>query len=272
MDRPLLFYIGLGWSAGLGCALLEPYPGGGDPAQALSNSGEGGGSPFQGGQAQDPLEDPAVDPSITIQSLNDPAVANPGFAFLVDLDFIAPHGNVVGGGIRFPGSDEIQWTFIEGLEGDTGERNIQFGYVVASTVCDDIPKLCHEIVTEQFAVARNDGRDVDGDGKVDGEFVVSEPVSVRVILNCATCDSPSCQDLLPPGTCMSCGQPEACVQYWESCLAPGKPNEFAEEADLFDVFFGPNGVLWSSKDGCAQGELACKNANEDVAETGECGL
>jgi hypothetical protein len=255
----------------LGCQLLTPYPGGGDPAKAL-----GSGKRLEGGDEREPLVDPAVDPSITLWSLaEEPVLAIPGTAFPVELGFTAPQRNVVGGGIRFPGSDEVQWTFISGVEEEQGPASIQFGYVVAQDVCDDIPNLCHEIETEQFAVARNvaPGQDVDGDGKPDGEFVVSQPERVTVVLICATCDSKSCQQVLPKGKCQQCGQPQVCRDYHDRCLAEGKPNAETKEADLFDTFFGPQGVLWTVATGCAAGEKACEDAQRNAeAEPDVCEL
>ena len=64
----------------------------------------------------------------------------------------------------------------------------------------------------------------DGDGTKDGEFVVSPGKEVTVVLQCATCDSQSCQDLLPPDECFFCGQPDICNQYFDRCLAEGQPN------------------------------------------------
>ena len=193
----LLVYVLGGLAAGVGCGLLTPYPGDGNPAEILAGqSGGTDGSPFNTGDPQGPLLDPALDDSVSIISNEDVIVANPGQAFTVDLEFSAENNNVVGGGIQFPGSDEIQWTFIDGLEGEERGR-IQFGYVVDANICDQVPPLCHKIETQQFAVARNvapDG-DVDGDGNADGEFVVSKPEDVTVVLRCSSCDSPSCRDI-----------------------------------------------------------------------------
>jgi hypothetical protein len=238
----------------MGCQLLTPYPGGGDAAEAIGDAQKGSGIQ---GDAQDPLVDPDVDSSLSVTSnADEPVLAIPGTAFLVDLNFTAPQRNVVGGGIRFPGSDEVQWTFISALEGDNGSMPIQFGYVVGQDVCDGVPNLCHEIVTEQFAVARNLET---GDG-----FVVSNPEPVTVVLMCATCNSKSCQDVLPKGKCQQCGQPEVCRDYYERCLAEGKPNEDTKEADLFETFFGPSGILWTVAAGCAAGEQACDEAQKDA--------
>jgi hypothetical protein len=237
----------------MGCQLLTPYPGGGDPAKTIGDAGKGSGIE---GKAEDPLIDPEVDPTISVRSnADEPVLAIPGTAFLVDLDFIAPERNVVGGGIRFPGSNEVQWTFLNSLVDDDGSMPIQFGYVVGKDVCDDVPNLCHEITTEQFAVARN----LSGGGD---DFVVSTPVEVEVVLMCATCDSKSCQDILPPGKCQQCGQPQACRDYYERCLAEGQPNEGTKEADLFETFFGPQGILWTVAAGCAAGARACEDAEE----------
>jgi hypothetical protein len=247
------------------CQLLTPYPGGGDPAQALGDQGSGSGIE---GDRQDPLVDPAIDSNVVVSSnADEPVLAIPGTAFLVDLNFTAPERNVVGGGIRFPGSDEVQWTFINALVDDNGSMPIQFGYVVAQDVCEDVPNLCHEIVTEQFAVARNTapGGDVDGDGSPDGEFVVSRPEPVTVVLMCATCDSKSCQDVLPKGKCQQCVQPQVCRDYYDRCLAEGQPNADTTEADLFETFFGTNGVLWTVEAGCAAGQQACEDAQENAA-------
>ena len=251
----------------LGCQLLTPYPGGGDPAKAIGQKRPDRGPGIDGGVEQDPLVDPAEDASITVVSrAEEPVLAVPGTAFLIDLDFIAPERNVIGGGIRFPGSDEVQWTFISALEDDHGTVPIQFGYVVAQDVCDGVPNLCHEIETEQFAVARNvaPGQDVDGDGRPDGEFVVSKPANVTVVLLCATCDSKSCQQVLPKGKCQQCGQPQVCRDYYDRCLAEGMPNAGTKEADLFETFFGTNGVLWTVATGCAAGERACDDAQKDA--------
>lgn len=271
-------HVGVGLAlatAALGCALLTPYPGGGDPNKALSDSGAGkGGSPFDTGDPQEPLFDPAIDDSVKVVSNVDKVVAIPGSSFVIDLAFIAENANVVGGGIQFPGSSEIQWTFIDGLEG-LSSGDIRFGYVVDKNVCNGIPNLCHEITTTQFAVARNaGGGDVDGDGSKDGEFVVSPGKEVKVVLQCSTCDSESCQDLLPAGECFFCGQPDVCVEYFDRCLAEGQPNAMDEsEVQLFDTLFGEDGILWSTRDGCVVGEGACSKAQEN-AETmpDECGL
>ena len=130
---------------GLGCSLLVPYPGGGDAAAVLAGGSAGG--TFEGGEGQEPLVDPAEDPSISVTRNLTKVIAHPGSAFPIDLDFDAPNMNVVGGGISFPGSDEVQWTFIQGLEGEV-MGNISFGFVVDKEICADVPNLCHEIKTD----------------------------------------------------------------------------------------------------------------------------
>lgn len=262
--------LALAWGlAGPGCTLLEPYPGGQDPAAVLAAGSGQGGSPFEGGEGQEPLVDPAEDGSIGVTRNLTKVVAHPGTAFPIDLDFDAPGMNVVGGGISFPGSDEVQWTFIGGLEGEvTG--NIRFGFVVDEAICGQVPSLCHEIKTQQFAVARNTVGDIDGDGQTDGEFVVSRPVEVTVVLQCSTCESPSCQELLPEGECQACGQPEVCQAYFDRCLDPAtNPDVTVEDAAFFDGIFGPNGALWTTPSGCVAGEQACTAAE---AEGMECQL
>ena len=232
-----------------GCSLLLPYPGGEDPAEVFLPENAPG---FPDPQA--PLVDPKTDPSVTAQSLIDVALALPGSAFNIHLSFQAPNQNVVGGGIRFPGSDAVQWTFIQGVSGlDSGE--LRFAYVLADDACDDVANLCHEIQTEQFAVSQ-----------IGGEFLVSEPVPVRVVLQCATCDSQSCLQVVPAGQCKTCSQPEACVTVYDECFAPGAPAE--DQAGVFEAFLGADGALWASAGTCAQGEALC----EGLLEANSCDL
>ena len=274
MQRGFLVYVLGGLAAGVGCGLLTPYPGDGNPAEILAGqSGGTDGSPFNTGDPQGPLLDPAFDDSVSIISNEDVIVANPGQAFTVDLEFSAENNNVVGGGIQFPGSDEIQWTFIDGLEGEERGR-IQFGYVVDANICDQVPPLCHKIETQQFAVARNvaPNGDVDGDGNADGEFVVSKPEDVTVVLRCSSCDSPSCRDIEElAGECQFCNQPPACQQVFEMCFQDGRPKFDTDEADDFERFFGPDGLAWRSGTVCipdGEGQTAadqlCNNALDDA--------
>lgn len=253
----------------LGCTLLEAYPGGEDPAKILSGSvGEG---TFDEGDLQEPLVDPAIDPSISVTRNLTQVLAHPGDAFPIDLSFDARQMNVVGGGIQFPGSNEVQWTFIEGLKGQS-LGDIRFGFVVEKEICADIPNLCHELKTKQFAVAENvGGADVDGDGTKDGSFVVSKPVDVTIILVCATCESPSCRELLADGECQQCGQASECTEYFDTCLDPTiYPEVTNEDVALFNGIFGAEGVLWSTRDGCALGEDLCGGALMDTDD--ECRL
>ena len=249
----------------LGCTLLEPYPGGGDPAEILS--GSVGSGTFDEGELQEPLVDPAIDDSITVIRTESSVLAHPGDAFPIELKFDATRMNVVGGGIQFPGSNEVQWTFLQGLKGET-MGDIKFGFVVENDVCGEVPNLCHELKTKQFAVGENvGGGDVDGDGEPDGMFVVSKPVEVTVVLVCATCESPSCRDLLPPGECQQCTQAPECEDYFAQCLDPEmNPDVTDEDVALFEGIFGPSGVLWSTVDGCALGDSLCDDALNDPTE------
>ena len=260
MAREALVKLCVGLSFGLGCGLLTPYPGGGDPAKALAGStAPDSNSPFDTGMDQGPLVDPVYDDSISVTSNNDPTLALPGSAFSIDLNFTAKKMNVVGGGIQFPGSSKIQWTFIEGLEGSSGGQ-MQFGYVVDAAICDGLSNLCHEIQTKQFAVARNlaPNKDADGDGTPDGDYVVSPPADVTVVLQCATCESKSCQEVLPAGSCAACAQADVCVELYDLCYAPGQPKEGTDEADSFDAFLGPDGLAWSTDVGCESGKQTCQ--------------
>ena len=257
--------VGAALAIPLGCTLLDSYPGGKEPGEVLSGSIDEG--TFDEGALQEPLIDPAIDGSIIVTRNITEVLAHPGDAFPIDMRFDAKRRNVVGGGIQFPGSKEVQWTFIEDLKGEE-IGDIRFGFVVENGICDDIPNLCHELKTKQFAVAENpDGADVDGDGEPDGQFVVSPPVDVTVVLVCATCESPSCREILPPGECQQCTQATECSQYFTECLDPEtSPDVSSEDIDLFEGIFGQEGVLWSTIDGCALGEDLCKGALVDPVD------
>lgn len=274
MQRGFVVYVLGGLAAGVGCGLLTPYPGDGDPAEILAGQDGGtNGSPFNTGDPQEPLLDPATDSSVSILSNEDVIIANPGEAFTVDLEFQADNNNVVGGGIQFPGSDEIQWTFIDGLEGESRGR-IQFGYVVDANICDQVPPLCHKIETKQFAVARNVTGDVDGDGTQDGDFVVSPAEDVTVVLRCSSCDSPSCREIDElAGECQFCNQPPACQEVFDLCFEEGRPKFDTDEAEDFERFFGPDGLAWRSgtvcipdEDGNTAAEQLCENALVDAID------
>lgn len=255
---------GIGLAVGLGCTLLEPYPGGGTASRALADAvGPTGGSPLLEGLPQDPLVDPAIDGSIRVTSnaADHTIVAIPGESFVVDLNFVAERGNVLGGGIQFPDSDRVQWTLIDSLRGATG-GNIRFAYAVPGDICDGVANLCHEFVTRQFAVGTNitPGTDIDGDGEADGQYVVSPPAEVRVVLKCASCESASCADALPDGACLTCGQPEDCTDAYELCFAPGRPKYETDEGRQFVAFFGIDGLAWKGQASCAAGTALCADA------------
>ncbi len=239
--------LGFAFVTGLGCSLLLPYPGGGDPAEAFSVDGEGG-IP----DAEEPLLDPPTDDSVNvINNLDDIVVAVPGAAFPISINFQAPGENVVGGGIRFEGSDEVQWTLLNGVMGQaTGD--VDFSYVVAPDACDDVSNLCHEVAAEQFAVT-----------DVGGQFQVSEAIEVTVVLQCATCTSTSCVDILPPGSCQECKQPDSCQMVYDNCYGPGAPFEGTSEENVFLQFLGPDGSLWKGAETCVEGEALCDLFLED---------
>ncbi len=246
------------------CMLLEPYPGGGDPLDVFGDPGAG----VSGGDPQDPLVDPPTDEDVSVANLidqdcpDDPkkdcVVALPGTGFPVRLQFIADAANVVGGGIRIKGSQEVQWTLLADVAGKTtGE--LSFAYVLPSDACDGLPNLCHVIETEQFAVVTT------SDG-----FAVSEAIEVNVVLQCATCSSQSCVDALPPGACKTCTQPDVCDQLGQVCFSPGAPGDGTEAATIFDAFLDDDGVLWSSDQGCAQGETVCQAALDEFNQSMTC--
>lgn len=253
----------------VGCGLLTPYPGGENPGDVLAGSGGGiGGSPFDRGVPQEPLIDPAEDSTITVTSNVKKIIANEGEAFTVDLHFTADRMNVVGGGIQFEDKPEVQWTLLDEFRGQFS-GDVRFGYVVEEGTCARIGYMCREVMTKQFAVGENpENLDVNGDGEADGDFVVSGPVEVPVILRCATCDSPSCRELLEdtPQDCSSCNQPALCGELFEICFAEGRPLYMTDEADDFNRFFGPNGVAWKTPGVCEAGEMLCQSAYDSLAE------
>jgi hypothetical protein len=233
-------WLPLAASVGLSCGLLLPYPGGGDPAAAftLEDSGVE--------DEQEPLFDPPTDASINvINNLEDIVVAVPGGAFPISLNFQAPNQNVVGGGIRFAGSDEVQWTLLNSVMGQaTGD--VAFSYVVSPSACDDVANLCHEVSADQFVIT-----------DVGGEFNVSEPIAVTVVLQCATCTSTSCIEILPPGSCQECSQPDSCQDLYDACYGPGAPFEGTSEEKVFKQFLGLQGSLWKGAETCVEGEALC---------------
>jgi hypothetical protein len=300
MKRPHALTVPLAVGLGFGCSLLQGYPGGEDPGKALAG-GDGNTGRFEGEDADGdglpdpidgnaPLVDPAIDASIRILLYPDRfpgemgcpgddtdvrRLAFPGDALTVGFRFCSDEMNVVGGGIRFPGSNEVQWTFIEGAD-QFSSSVVDFAYVIADSVCEDVPSLCHSLDTEVFAVARNTKGDVDGDGEQDGQFVVSAPQTLEAILMCATCESPSCDALFPDGSdpsCARCGQPPSCQDYFDLCLDPDLfDNLDREDVEVFDNFFGVDGILWKTQSTCDAGRDQCLAAVENFNVTGSCSL
>lgn len=260
--RRFFIFGAAGLLVGVGCGLLAPYPGGEKAAVVLGEaSGPGGESPLQDGLVQSPLVDPAIDDSITVVPNANPLIAIPGQSFVIDLHYVSQRGSVLGGGIQFPGSDRVQWTLIDTLRGTTS-GDIRFAYAVPADICDDVANLCHEIVTKQFAVGANvtPGTDIDGDGEPDGQYVVSEPAEVRVVLRCASCESASCLDALPGGECLSCTQPQECSEAYDLCFAPDRPKDGTDEARQFQLFFGVDGIAWKTQASCSAGSTFCADA------------
>jgi hypothetical protein len=225
---------------GFGCGLLVPYPGGGDAIEVfiLGSSGIP--------DSQDPLINPPTDHDVNVlNNLGDVAVALPGASFPVSLNFQAEDRNVVGGGIRFEGSEEIQWTLLNKVQGEqTGD--VEFTYVVDSAACEDLSSLCHEVKAEEFVITQREN-----------EFHVSVPIDVDIVLQCATCDSTSCIEVLPPGTCMECAQPVVCQDLYDTCYGEGAPFEDTPEANVYEQFLGLNGSMWRGATTCVEGEALC---------------
>ena len=240
-----LWIVALASSA---CTLLEPYPGGDDAEAQLINSVQHDGG-IVGSDLQI-LQDPNSDLTVTVKSrLLAPPVASEQGIFPIQLGFSAPNANVVGGGIRLPGTDEVQWTFLNDVAGlKQGELN--FAFSVGSLSCSDVTALCRELVTEQFAVTRN---------TVTGDFEVSLPVEQPIVLKCASCQSKSCTEILAPGQCIECNQPQSCVDLYNSCYAPGMPKADAtNEVNTYFKLFGPEGIFWITDEHCLAGEPLCR--------------
>ena len=285
--RRLAILCSTGLIAGLGCGLLQPYPGDTDPRDLFSELGQDGGpgggvDPSRGtpGQQQpppDPLVDPDTDDSIRAETPNEVVVANPGEAMLLKVEFQALNRNVLGAGIRFEGSDEVQWTLIASLEGEQA-GTIEFAYSLPDGLCDDVPNLCHELRAELFAVGRraSDGafvvsppaRPYDGKDMQDRPIYVEENGApredIRVVLRCASCDSDTCRDLLG-AECSQCAQPQECAEVFDLCFGPGRPKEDATgEKDIFNASYGPDGLIWrvpgicTEVDGTTPADELCK--------------
>jgi hypothetical protein len=235
------------------CSLLEPYPNDENPVDQLLDPSKGA-SGISNGEIREPLVNPPQDPTVTVANKLSGTVEStlPGGSFKVQLAFIAPGKNVVGGGIQLEDSDEVQWTFLQGLQGnETGE--VAFSFSVGTNVCDDVPPLCHGIKTRQFAVS------------VDpfGVYSVSPPVEATIVLQCASCESESCTDLLKElgdeSACRACEQPKECADLYTSCYAPGAVAEGTTEADVYQAFFSERGVMWTGLQTCASGTGVCQS-------------
>lgn len=241
------YWLGLGCLLSLSaCQFLEEYPGASSSIEAQLDQDfqQEGLGPIDGAKMT-PLVDPPTDGNVVVRNLLEAKESVlPGYPFNISLEFLSYAPNVVGGGIRLPGSDEVQWTFLYETPQTSGA--FEFSFVLGPEACQNIPPLCHEFVTEQFAITQTNG-----------VFAISRAVKVPVVLQCASCQSVSCINLLEAGTCRACGQPDECAAYWDRCFARGKPEENSDVAPFFDLFMGRDGSLWSTSETCAQGKSIC---------------
>lgn len=235
----------------LSCNLLLPYPGGGAPEEAFRSSGSGFAN------AENPLQNPPIDPSVSVSSELSVSIALPESGFPIRLTYETAEANVVGGGIRISNSEEVQWTLADDSLGQTN-GTVELRYIIDELACEGIPNLCHEVITEQFVITQS---------PTSNQLSISSPVTVPVILQCATCESLSCVELIPLSVgCRTCEQPASCAQLYDQCYAPGASEEASEAAALFNAFLSQDGTLWTNRGSCIEGEILCNR----VLEGGSC--
>ncbi len=135
-------------------------------------------------------DDVEVDNSVTIGTSTGTMPITPGGTINGQINFNAPNGNVVAGGMRFGNSGLINVTPINGAQGNTsGTLNVPFS--VSASTCANLSQVCHDIKCYEFAIT--------ADGKI-------SKANIRdVALICGNCDEPSCASLInppcPPGPC-----------------------------------------------------------------------
>jgi low-density lipoprotein receptor class A len=150
-----------------------------------------------------PLNNPKTDTSVVINTLPTEAqVLLAGDTATVSIPFSASQGNVVAAGIRFGTSGPIRTVMLPAADGQTN-ATLTFQMQLPASVCDDLANICHSIVCYEFAVT-------------DAGLVSRENI-MDITLRCGGCDAPSCQELLPPGTCMfECSSSDDCSR-GETC-------------------------------------------------------
>jgi hypothetical protein len=98
------------------------------------------------------LDDAETDTSISVGSdQSGHAEAHRGGTLNVAIQFQAPNGNVIGGGIRFGETGPIQVVSIPEAQGQTSGV-LNFAIQIPASVCDNLSQICHDIKCYEFAV------------------------------------------------------------------------------------------------------------------------
>ncbi|MCI5081872.1 MAG: hypothetical protein MRY78_09275 [Saprospiraceae bacterium] len=114
----------------------------------------------------------------------------PGATMSTAISFNAANANVTHAGIRFGNSGGIWAVPIPEADGNASGTLI-VPMQIPPEICNQISRICHDIKCYEFAIA-NDGS---------GEWNISRGNINDIILGCAACDEPSCQDLAPSCDC-----------------------------------------------------------------------
>lgn len=145
-----------------------------------------------------PLMNPEIDETVTIDRvpLGETQPLMMGSVTNVSLPFSAPMGNVVAAGIRFGATGPIRTVMLPDATLQTN-ATLAFDMQIPASVCADLANICHDIQCYEFAVTDA--------GRVSRENIMD------VALMCGNCTEPTCQALLPAGSCsMECVDPEDC--------------------------------------------------------------
>ena len=212
--------------------------GGGDPAATLNAMVI---LPNEGA----PLMNPTTDDSVTIETTStETQPLMMGGVANVSLPFSAPNANVIAAGIRFGTTGPIRTVMLPQASGQTN-ATLAFDMQIPASVCADLANICHDIQCYEFAVTDA--------GQISRENIMD------VALLCGNCDEPTCQDLLPAGSCnMQCLGPEDCDE-GETCSMGACVGEGAlrftmtwsasTDLDLYVVTPNGNTLSYSNRSG-----------------------
>jgi hypothetical protein len=157
----------------------------GTPSDAVSTLNAGIILPNEG----QPLMNPELDATVILTPDQSAMQVQPlmaGSMVSVNIPFSATGGNVVAAGIRFGDSGPIRTVNIPQAQGQSNAA-LAFDFQIPASVCNDLANICHDIRCYEFAVTDA--------GRVSRENIQD------IALMCGNCCEPTCQDLLPPGSC-----------------------------------------------------------------------